>query len=71
MNRQPPTIDDIQNDLNKRYLNNPEEYLERVETLKGVGYKIYRNSKGQHKVTYNNKYFNEVFGGAFGGIFNG
>lgn len=71
MNKQMPTIEDIQNDLNKRYLNNPEEYLERVEVLKGVGYRILRNSKGQHRVEYNNSYFNEIFGGVFGGLFNG
>ena len=70
MNKQMPTIEDIQNDLNKRYLNNPEEYLERVEVLKGVGYRILRNSKGQHRVEYNNSYFSEMFGGVFGGLFN-
>ena len=70
MNKQMPTIEDIQNDLNKRYLNNTEEYLERVEVLKGVGYRIRRNSKGQHRVEYNNSYFNEMFGGVFGGLFN-
>ena len=69
MNGHMPTIEDIQNDLNQKYLNQPEEYLKRVETLKGVGYRIFRNNKGQHKVEYNNKYFSEIFGGAFGGLF--
>lgn len=69
MNGQMPTNEEIQNDLNQKYLNQPEEYLKRVEVLKGVGYRILRNSKGQHKVTYNNKYFSEIFGGAFGGLF--
>ena len=69
MNGHMPTNEDIQNDLNQKYLNNPEEYLKRVETLKGVGYRILRNNKGQHKVEYNNKYFSEIFGGAFGGLF--
>ena len=69
MNKHMPSNEDIQNNLNEIYLNKPEEYLKRVETLKEVGYRIYRNSKGQHKVAYNNNYFNEIFGGAFGGIF--
>ena len=56
-------IKTIEEDLNRRYLQNQKEYTERVETLKGVGYKIFRNSKGQHRVEYNNDYFNEIFGG--------
>ena len=64
-----PSTEDIKEDLDKKYFSNPKEYLKRVETLKGVGYKILRNSKGQHKVIYNNNYFNEIFGGAFGGLF--
>lgn len=69
MNGQMPTNEEIQNDLNQKYLNQPEEYLKRVEVLKGVGYKILRNSKGQHRVEYNNSYFNEMFDGAFRGLF--
>lgn len=65
-----PDIKTIEEDLNRRYFQDPKEYLERVETLKGVGYKIFRNSKGQHKVEYNNEYFKEMFGGTFGGFFN-
>lgn len=57
-----PDIKTIEEDLNRRYFQDPKEYLERVEILKGVGYKIFRNSKGQHKVEYNNEYFKEMFG---------
>ena len=69
MNQHMPSTEEIKEDFEKKYFSNPEEYLKRVETLKGVGYKILRNSKGQHKVEYNNNYFNEIFGGAFGGLF--
>ena len=64
-----PDIKTIEEDLNRRYFQDPEEYLERVDTLKGVGYRVLRNSKGQHRVEYNNDYFNEMFGGAFGDLF--
>lgn len=64
-----PDIKTIEEDLNRRYIQDQKEYAKRVETLKGVGYKIFRNSKGQHRVEYNNDYFNEMFGGAFGDFF--
>lgn len=42
-----------------------EEYDKYVETLKGAGYKIFRNPQGKHKTEYNEHYFQEMFGGAF------
>lgn len=43
-----------------------EAYEKQVETLKSVGYRVFRNSKGYHKVEYNTHYFQQVFGGEFG-----
>ena len=64
----PPTIEQIQNDLNRLYLSNPVQYKERLETIKGIGYKVFRNSKGQHRVQMN---MSSAFGGVFDKIFNG
>ena len=70
MRANPPTNEEIVQRLNHLYMTNADEYKKQVETLKGVGYRIFRNDKGQHKVDYNNNYFNEVFGGVFGGLFS-
>ena len=64
-----PTMEEIIEDLNRRYFADPDGYVERVEMFKGMGYKIYRNSAGKHKVQLNNDYLKEAFGGVFGGIF--
>ena len=66
----PPSNDEIVKKLNILYRGNQDEYLKHIETLKGVGYRVFRNEKGEHKVTYNNQYLNEMFGGIFGGLFN-
>ena len=65
-----PSDKDIIKKLNTLYKKNPDEYLKHIETLKSVGYRVFRNEKGEHKVTYNNQYLNEIFGGIFGGLFN-
>ena len=64
----PPTEAEIVAKLNFLYVSNREEYEKHVETLKGVGYRIFRSANGKHKVEYNNQYFAEMFGGAFGKI---
>ena len=64
----PPTIEQIQNDLNRLYLSDPVQYKERLETIKGIGYKVFRNSKGQHRVQMN---MSSAFGGVFDKIFYG
>ena len=64
----PPTIEQIQNDLNRLYLSDPVQYKERLETIKGIGYKVFRNSKGQHRVQMD---MSSAFGGVFDKIFNG
>lgn len=46
---------------------NKDQYNKQVDTLKSVGYRIYRNSNGKHKVEYNTQYFQQVFDGVFKG----
>ena len=61
--------EDIQNDLDKRYMGDSEDYYERIKMLKSMGYKIFRNSSGKHRVEMNPNYIYEVFDGIFGDIF--
>lgn len=63
-----PTIEDIQNTLNRLYWSDPERYMEHLNMVKGLGYRIFRNSKGQHKVQVD---MSTAFGGIFNQIFNG
>ena len=46
-----PTIEDIQNTLTRLYQSSPLKYQEYLHTIKGIGYKVWRNSKGEHKVS--------------------
>ena len=62
-----PTIEDIQNRLNTLYCTDPKEYMEHLNMLKGIGYRIFRNSKGKHKVEMD---MATAFGGVFDNIFN-
>ena len=64
----PPTIDDMQNKLNQLYWSDPKQYQEHLATIKGIGYKVLRNSKGQHRVQMD---VSSAFGGIFDKIFNG
>ena len=64
-----PTNQEIINKLDILYdSNDKDQYEKHVETLKGVGYRIFRNSDGKHKVEYNTHYFQQMFGGAFKGM---
>ena len=46
----PPTKERIESDLDRLYWSDSERYQEHLETIKGIGYKVLRNSKGQHKI---------------------
>ena len=62
-----PSEGEIEYKLNMLWIKgDKDDYDKHVETLKGVGYKVFRNSKGKHKVSYNTAYFSEVFGGILG-----
>lgn len=61
-----PTIEDIEKRLNHLYQTNPKEYIEHLNMIKGLGYKIYRNPKGIHKVKMD---WSSAFGGVFTNIF--
>ena len=63
-----PTTSELEENLNRLYWTNSAEYLKRLEVIKGMGYKVYRNSKGNHKVKMD---MSSAFGGIFGDIFNG
>lgn len=65
----PPTMNDMELKLNELYFYNPTKYIEYLEMIKGLGYKVLRNSSGKHKVQINNDYLKEAFGGIFGDLF--
>ena len=44
------TTAEIEERLDKLYYANPTLYLQSLDNVKKSGYKVYRNSKGQHKV---------------------
>lgn len=58
----------IENELNRLYKYNWDEYNKRLEQYKGMGYKILRDYQGDHRVEYCPN-LNEMFGGVFGKIF--
>lgn len=64
-----PTIVDIQNKLNSLYFTDRDRYLEHIEMFKGMGYRIFRNPAGNHKIQMDNSYLDEAFGGIFKDIF--
>lgn len=63
-----PDTEKIIEDLNYLYFHDIRAYKEKVETLKGMNFKIYRNTAGEHKVKSN---IMNAFGGIFGDIFGG
>ncbi len=44
------TTKEMEEQLDKLYYANPQLYLQSLDNVKKSGYKVYRNSKGQHKV---------------------
>ena len=62
-----PTIEEMENKLNKLYWTNSSEYMKHLNMIKGMGYKVYRNSQGLHKIEMD---MSTAFGGIFNEIFN-
>lgn len=62
-----PTIEEMEKNLDRLYWTDTNEYLKRLEVIKGLGYKVLRNSKGIHKIQMD---MSSTFGGIFAGIFN-
>lgn len=59
-------IQEIVDKLNKLYWTNPQDYMEYLQRIKAAGYKVYRNSKGKHKVEGGfMDMFNQILGGTF------
>lgn len=63
----------IADGLDKFYLTDSSKYETEVAVLKKIGYKIYRNPDGKHKVIKPMKQDDiySAFGGIFGDIFKG
>ena len=67
------TLENIKNDikemedwLNKLYWSDKYRYQNYLEKVKAAGYKVMRNTKGQHIIKGS---FNDLFGDLFGNIF--
>lgn len=60
-----PTISDIEKKLDKLYATDLKAYIEHIKTVKGVGYKVFRNGRGHHRVKYNEDYLKNFIGGTF------
>lgn len=64
-------------ELNRLYEFDIDKYVKECDDLKRMGYKIYRNSEGKHKVVKPVKKedyktaFSDAFGDIFGEIFGG
>ena len=64
----PPSENDIVTKLNMLYRRSKEEYEDHVEMLKGLGYRVFRNSEGNHMIALNKEHLQDIFGGIFGGL---
>lgn len=64
-------VDVVINELNNLYQNDPYRYATECDDLKRMGYKIYRNKEGLHKVVEPKKQdkYSEMFGAAMGDVF--
>lgn len=68
----------LQEELNKLFKTNMDEYKKECDYWKSKGYKIYRNTQGVHKVVINQKeatksamidiFGSDIFGDIFGGF---
>jgi hypothetical protein len=55
------TTKEMEERLDKLYYANPKLYLQSLDNVKKSGYKVYRNSKGQHKVKMDYYSFFDMF----------
>jgi len=61
-----PSIEQMEQELNRLYWLDSRRYLERLNMIKGMGYKVLRNARGRHKIETD---FSSAFGGIFGDFF--
>lgn len=45
-----PTIEQMEQELNRLYWLDSRRYLERLNMIKGMGYNVLRNARGRHKI---------------------
>lgn len=65
----PPSTDAMAARLDELYMSyDTEKYAEHLDMVKCLGYKVYRNSDGKHKLVINKNVINEAFGGIFNNI---
>lgn len=57
-------------ELNRLYEFDIDKYVKECDDLKRMGYKIYRNSEGQHRIVEPKKSNTNIFPDGFGDIFN-
>lgn len=70
-------VDNIVTELDRLYIYDVDKYVDECKIWKQMGYKILRNSEGQHKVieparpddAYGDNDIYNAFGGIFGQIF--
>ena len=62
----PPALQEMQNDLNKLYWTDSKKYQEHLAMIKGMGYRVFRNPQGLHKIELD---MSSTFGGIFNGFF--
>lgn len=65
------SIKQMQSDLNFYYKVDSDKYSIKLNTIKSMGYKVYRNVHGDHIIKRNVNFINEAFGGVFHKIFKG
>ena len=63
----PPSIDQLRYDLNRLYQTDTNQYSEYLNMIKGLGYKVFRNDEGNHKIQID---ISTAFGGVFNNVFN-
>ena len=62
---------DIEHKLDQLYSHGFDGYAEHLDMVKGLGYKVYRNSDGKHKIRIREDYLDDAFGGIFKNCFGG
>ena len=60
-----PSIKDAEMKLDVLYATDLKQYIEHCKTIKELGYKVFRNGNGKHKLVFDKDALSSMFGGAF------